>query len=371
MRTCRKCNNNIPSSVIIDNKKRILSSRLFCLECRPFNCKNSSKFANGARPAIIDNLSIEQFSNLIKSSQSRSEVFDRLQMRKSGESFKILNRRIKKENIDISHFKKGGYFSKKIIVSDDKIFIKSDRDITSKVRSRLIKNKIIPYVCKKCNLEDKWLNEPIVLELDHIDGNRYNNELNNLRFLCPNCHSQTETFCGKKKKVKPVKICNCGNVINKHYKKEICSKCNKNITENFKKPNKEQLFLDVYNLDSNALKEKYNVRINKIKKWCMEYDIIWPHKNYWRLIRLGKSHEEALNYKKKIRKPLNLLKKEQILEIKKLINEDKMSLREIGKQFNRKHQIIMDIRDNKIKRYNKFLTEAQHESRAGLLQSQG
>jgi DNA-directed RNA polymerase subunit N (RpoN/RPB10) len=371
MRTCRKCQNDIPNSVIIDGKKRVLSSRLFCLECRPFNCKNSSKFADGARPAAIDNLSVEQFSNLINTSQSRSEVFDKLQMRKSGESFKILNRRIKKENIDISHFKTGGYFSRKSRITNEEIFIKGNRDITAKVRSRLIRDKIIPYKCKKCNIEDKWLNEPIILELDHIDGNRYNNELNNLRFLCPNCHSQTETFCGKKKKIKPVRVCNCGNIINKHYKKQICSKCNKDIIENSKKPTKEQLYVDIYNLDSNGLKNKYNVRINKIKKWCVEYDIIFPHKNYWRLRRLGKSHDEALNYKKKTRKPLNLLKKEQVIQIKNLINEGRMSLREIGKQFNRKHQIIIDIRDNKIKRYNNFLMETQHESRAGLLQSQG
>ncbi len=52
------------------------------------------------------------------------------------------------------------------------------------------------YVCSLCNLTS-WLNQPICLELDHIDGNHLNNQSENLRLLCPNCHSQTETFRGR------------------------------------------------------------------------------------------------------------------------------------------------------------------------------
>lgn len=55
--------------------------------------------------------------------------------------------------------------------------------------------------CNKCNITE-WMGLPISLQLDHIDGNTYNNEPSNLRFLCPNCHSQTETFAGRNKKYK-------------------------------------------------------------------------------------------------------------------------------------------------------------------------
>ena len=51
--------------------------------------------------------------------------------------------------------------------------------------------------CVSCGLGTEWNNKSIVLHLDHIDGNNRNNNFSNLRFLCPNCHSQTETYCGK------------------------------------------------------------------------------------------------------------------------------------------------------------------------------
>lgn len=70
-----------------------------------------------------------------------------------------------------------------------------------KLRIRLIKELNWVKQCVICKLQ-LWNNKEIPLELDHIDGNNKNHNLNNLRLLCPNCHAQTDNYCGKNKKKK-------------------------------------------------------------------------------------------------------------------------------------------------------------------------
>ncbi len=65
-----------------------------------------------------------------------------------------------------------------------------------KLKKRLIKEGIKKAVCSSCKLE-QWLGMPIPLELHHIDGNRYNNQLENLALLCPNCHAMTSSYRAK------------------------------------------------------------------------------------------------------------------------------------------------------------------------------
>ena len=69
---------------------------------------------------------------------------------------------------------------------------------SNKLRKRLLEEGYFEHKCYSCKLEE-WLDKPIPLELEHIDGNSSNNRIENLTLLCPNCHSMTDTYRGKNK----------------------------------------------------------------------------------------------------------------------------------------------------------------------------
>ena len=70
---------------------------------------------------------------------------------------------------------------------------------TDKLKKRLVKEGILEYNCSSCGMKDEWNDKPITLQLDHINGVNNDHRLDNLRLLCPNCHSQTDTWCGRNK----------------------------------------------------------------------------------------------------------------------------------------------------------------------------
>jgi len=96
-------------------------------------------------------------------------------------------------------WEKGGYNNsgKSYKYSNDQLFSKN---FLSKVdvKIRIIRENLIPYECKVCKI-NSWNGKEIILELHHKNGNECDNRLENLEFLCPNCHSQTKNFRGKNK----------------------------------------------------------------------------------------------------------------------------------------------------------------------------
>ncbi len=69
---------------------------------------------------------------------------------------------------------------------------------SNKLRRRLFKEGYKDERCEVCNTTE-WNGKPLSFQLEHIDGNRYNHSLDNLIIICPNCHSQTDTYCGRNK----------------------------------------------------------------------------------------------------------------------------------------------------------------------------
>jgi len=75
---------------------------------------------------------------------------------------------------------------------------------TASLKKRLVESNILEYCCAKCENDGMWQGNELTLQLNHIDGNSYNHRLENLEFLCPNCHTQTDTWGGRNKNKKRV-----------------------------------------------------------------------------------------------------------------------------------------------------------------------
>lgn len=146
----------------------------------------------------IYELTDEQFISLLKESGNISEVLFKLGYSVKGNSwgFSQVRRRMTDLNIDFSIFKGKSpivEFKEKNKVSAEDLFKENSKHNRNVIRRYIITHDILPYKCKICGITE-WNNKTLSLELDHINGINNDNRLENLRFLCPNCHSQTTTY---------------------------------------------------------------------------------------------------------------------------------------------------------------------------------
>lgn len=105
---------------------------------------------------------------------------------------------------------------------------KSNGQTRKLLKEYLIAEKIFDYKCQECKCLPEHNNKPLVLQLDHTDGNPKNNTKHNLRWLCPNCHSQTHSFAGRntsgrKRNYTPEKVYTC-QICSKEYSLQIGKK---------------------------------------------------------------------------------------------------------------------------------------------------
>ena len=157
----------------------------------------------------------EWLIELCANSYSYSEVLQKAGRKPGGGNNEILKKKILEYGIDISHFtgriwtKSPTYVPRigsKEKYKIEEVFTKNSK-ITQKVlRGYVERHKLIPYLCSNCGCDGNWQNGKIALELDHIDGDNTNNTLDNLRYLCPNCHALTSTYRGLNKKNKEIKV---------------------------------------------------------------------------------------------------------------------------------------------------------------------
>lgn len=155
----------------------------------------------------------EDLEKFVNNSYSYRQVLKKLRLRETGGNYVQIKKYIKEYKLNIQHFKGRGWNAGmsgigKPIIPLEKILVKNSYFQSHKLKKRLFKVGLKPQYCEQCHWDKRTDDGYLPLELDHINGNRHDNRLENLRVLCPNCHSLTQNHRGRKgKKCSP-----CGGI---------------------------------------------------------------------------------------------------------------------------------------------------------------
>ena len=134
----------------------------------------------------------EQLIEAVKTSKGITETVSKLYVGFAGSHFQTVWKHIRRLDLDTSHFQRGKFFDVKGIL------VKGKKVSSGRLRKAL--KKVREYRCEKCGNDGIHVGEPLTLQVEHVDGDNTNNEEINLKWLCPNCHSQTPTYARPKTK---------------------------------------------------------------------------------------------------------------------------------------------------------------------------
>ena len=143
----------------------------------------------------------EQLSVAVKATTTYADLIRKLGMRTTAGNYRTLHRHMIRLKLSTAHFvgkrHLGGKGRDCATPLNEILLANSPYTNQTRLKIRLLRDGLLKNVCCSCGQTPTWLSKPLVLIMDHINGDHHDNRLENLRMLCPNCNSQTETFSRK------------------------------------------------------------------------------------------------------------------------------------------------------------------------------